>query len=356
MAITAQGRNEGLDMLRGICAVAIAVYHYLAWDLDTVIQSMGSFSVYAFFILSAVTMMIAYAERFGSAITVVEIQKFYVARCARILPLLIVVSAASAALAIYDGSAIGLSISKFYMTATTLFALQQPGFVSNSAGAWSLGIESGFYVVFPILAIVAVQARLRSMAWFLLFIVSGQIALLFIVADKADPEHWDYYVSPLTFAPYFLIGLFIYRLAPRRTAANTVFALLGLLVLFTFSMVFPVDLFRVIPAHLFLMAVTSVAVYFAFASRLPLWAVPIAVFLGEISYALYLTHPFSSRLARWLVTQGLPVVLQPLTYGMIALLVAYATYRFFEHPMRQWIRQKAPVARPIAIKQRVSTA
>ena len=48
-------------MLRGICAVAIAVYHYLAWDLDTVIQSMGSFSVYAFFILSAVTMMIAYA-------------------------------------------------------------------------------------------------------------------------------------------------------------------------------------------------------------------------------------------------------------------------------------------------------
>ena len=56
-------RHHALDLLRGLCAVGIATYHYLGQRGIAHLQSLGTFGVYVFFVLSALTMMLAYAPR-----------------------------------------------------------------------------------------------------------------------------------------------------------------------------------------------------------------------------------------------------------------------------------------------------
>lgn len=81
-------RHHALDLVRGIAAVGVAVYHFLAWNEIAHIQSMGTFSVYLFFILSALTMMMVYGDRFRDSIKLDDIKAFYRNRVARLIPLL----------------------------------------------------------------------------------------------------------------------------------------------------------------------------------------------------------------------------------------------------------------------------
>ena len=69
-----QDRHHALDLVRGIAAAGVAVYHFLVWNEIADIQSMGTFSVYLFFVLSALTMMMVYGDRFSGTMDVGHIQ------------------------------------------------------------------------------------------------------------------------------------------------------------------------------------------------------------------------------------------------------------------------------------------
>jgi len=84
-------RNHGLDLLRGLAALGVAVYHYLAWRHDFPINSLGTFAVYIFFILSGVTMMMVYGQAFQNGVMMDAAGSFYRNRVARLAPLLVVV-------------------------------------------------------------------------------------------------------------------------------------------------------------------------------------------------------------------------------------------------------------------------
>lgn len=125
-------RHHALDLVRGIAAAGVAIYHFLAWNEIAHIQSMGTFSVYLFFVLSSLTMMMVYGDRFKGSIEVGAVQSFYLNRVARLIPLL-------AAVAILSTIVAGVSaatLAKAGLTATGLFGLHMPGFLSASVGAW----------------------------------------------------------------------------------------------------------------------------------------------------------------------------------------------------------------------------
>jgi peptidoglycan/LPS O-acetylase OafA/YrhL len=86
-------RHHPLDLLRGLAALGIAAYHYLA-SIGIVVESLGTFGVYLFFILSALTMTMVYGENFSTYIAVRDVRTFYWNRLTRILPLLAAVSLA----------------------------------------------------------------------------------------------------------------------------------------------------------------------------------------------------------------------------------------------------------------------
>jgi peptidoglycan/LPS O-acetylase OafA/YrhL len=153
-------RNLSLDLLRGICALGIAVYHYMAWAKGYKLQSLGTFGVYTFFVISALVMMMSYAGDFRNEITVSALKDFFRNRAARILPLLALISILAAVR--YRGDE-GMTLTKVVLTASGLFALHMPGFLSMTTGAWSLGIELLFYALFPVICILAANARITSL-------------------------------------------------------------------------------------------------------------------------------------------------------------------------------------------------
>lgn len=62
-------KNLGLELLRGLCACAVAIYHFFYWHQNYLITSMGTFGVYVFFILSALVMMMRYSEVFSRGLS-----------------------------------------------------------------------------------------------------------------------------------------------------------------------------------------------------------------------------------------------------------------------------------------------
>src|SRR4051812_48281662 len=91
-------RNHGLDLLRGLAALGVAIYHLIAWSHGTAIFSLGTFGIYTFFVLSGLTMMMVYAADFKDSVSFETLRQFYLNRISRILPLLLAVAVISAVL------------------------------------------------------------------------------------------------------------------------------------------------------------------------------------------------------------------------------------------------------------------
>ncbi len=337
-----QGRVHSLDLVRGVCAMGVATYHFLSWRLDFVIESLGAFGVYTFFVLSALTMMLVYGRKFSSQIGLGAIQTFYLNRVARLVPLLALVSVGSAVaqIALFDAPA-GPAAVKAFMTGTGLFGLHLPGLLSNTPGAWSLGIEAVFYLLFPVLAISAMNARLRTLAIATVLLVLSQQALIAFIADVAVGDFWHYYVTPLVFAPFFAAGLVLYRWDVRPRAAYLAVSLAALAAVFTFSLFVRENLYTNRGAYLVLLGLCIAAVGFAYRSVFPPRLEGVATWVGDISYSLYLTHWFTYQAVALAASRlGLSPRLQFVCFAVVATGVARVVFVAFERPARDLIRRR----------------
>jgi peptidoglycan/LPS O-acetylase OafA/YrhL len=322
-------RNHSLDLLRGLCAVAVAAFHYLSWSHQITVQSMGMFGVYTFFVLSAIAMMIRYSGDFGDAISLGDARHFYRNRVARIIPLL-------AAVAIFTMVFTGADWERTLLTATGAFALHMPGYLSTVTGAWSLVVEFAFYLVFPIACLFAMNTSRRTLIVVTLVLVVAQQVLIHQIQTPDDPEFWNRYTLPLTFAPFFAAGLIIFRCPPPAWRWNWVAGLCVLALMLGFSFLTPVNLYLGGPAFLALMVLSAVAVALLYRSRLPAVVVPIAQFLGAISYSMYLTHWIAILVAQ---RAPAPLAVPVFVVGTLAI-ACLATYGV-ERPARRWLTRGA---------------
>jgi len=97
-------RHLALDLVRGLAAASVAVYHWLYYSRHLDVQSAGTFSVYMFFVLSAVAMALVYGPAFSKQISYADAADFFRNRAARLLPLLALVSLVSFAYSLYGGA------------------------------------------------------------------------------------------------------------------------------------------------------------------------------------------------------------------------------------------------------------
>lgn len=322
---SSRDRHHALDLVRGLAALAVAQFHFMTWTGVATVESMGTFAVYIFFILSGLTMMMVYGSQFANGVSPAAARDFFRKRTARLLPLLLAI----AALACVKQAILGQAdIPAAILTGTGLMALQMPGFLSNTVGAWSLGIELGFYFVFPIIAILVGSGRSMVVATILL--IAAQHLLLWKIQDSAP--FWNYYVSNLIFAPFFAMGILISLDRGPRRSSRIWIALLGLAAILGFSRIVTTDLMRDQAIYLGLTVACGLVVWAAWRSRLPAWLVPIGGLLGDISYSLYLTHWIVHDLTRAL---RLPIEMQWTAFTVVTLLGSYICYRLFENPMRR---------------------
>jgi peptidoglycan/LPS O-acetylase OafA/YrhL len=342
--------------LRGIAAVsvlfshAIGYYRFLgnpllpAFPFTEIFQQFGSWAIEAvalFFVLSGFIFAYLYGGR------QVNWREFFASRFARIYPLYAVTGIVAFCLPatngplLADGPPCSYPISDVLINALMLqdWKLHMP-WPSMNPPAWSLSVEFFFYLIlFPAL-LVASRSRMRNV-----FLVA---AILITAYSGPAPNFWRFARWPALFTTGFAICDWVKSNGVRDwkgllglgTAAVAVFAIFQ-------------ESFRwmLIPAFVPL-------VYFTSDNSHPLarfLSLRPFVFLGTISYSLYLWHmpvligttlfrhtffpvraPASTDPAR---------IFYDILTVVVVFLVSTLSYYLFEDPMRKWLRAKLGSAR-----------
>lgn len=299
-------RLAGLDGLRGLAALAVLLCHAIPGGLVG-----GGLGVDVFFVLSGyliTSLLAAELNRTGA----INYRAFMARRMRRLYPALLFLIAVFALVspAIWPGSTWEIVPAALYFTnLTRSFDLG-----SNLSHTWSLAVEFQFYLAWPLILPLILRTRRPLMVLAALYIVAVAVRMTL-------PE-----------LPAFNLrtsGLFLGALAalvpwsmPRAAIAPALAAVLIAMACLT----------RVATAELWAMTVvelaTGIVVIAASRCRSVLSAAPL-VWLGQISYGLYLWHAPIANVLRRLGEPPLTVLAWTLALGIA---MAWISRRYVEEP------------------------
>jgi peptidoglycan/LPS O-acetylase OafA/YrhL len=315
----ASDQLPSLTPLRGVAALWVVLYHYRGTaqflpNLDitphSYLISKGYLAVDMFFILSGFVMAHVYRRAFSEGVGE-HYRSFLVARIARLYPLHIFILALFVLAATASQFMTGLATGSFDSIPlmgprswgailANIFMLQglAAGRLSWNYPAWSISVEFVAYLAFPVAlpAIARAPNPVRLVLATLLFAVLAWLA----VSTKGDLDQWNGPITLVRCMPEFLLGTllyFVFRDYGKRFWLNTDFAVLSVLVATLACLHFgaPDLLIVSLFAALVLLAVSNGGAFAKLANTGPL------IWLGEISYSLYLIH----GLIQFIASKGL---------------------------------------------------
>jgi len=339
-----------IDGLRAVAVGLVVAYHAFPK-----FRTAGFIGVDVFFVISGylITQIILTGLQSGTF----SLGAFYQRRVRRIVPALLVVLGACCLfgwLTLLPGELLWLGRSISWCTAflaNVFFARIGSGYFDSSTGLtpllhlWSLGVEEQFYFAWPVLLMVAVQRDVTMRV------------LLAVTATSLAISIWGIWHAPIQY--FYLPASRAWELAvggilaawrpgmPRSAAADRsssrslpacaaqAGSLAGTALIAAVVVFFDAD--KAAPA---IASVISTA-----GAALLIWAGPLAVvnrqflssqpmiFVGRISYPLYLWHWPLFSFAQIILGHALPPALA-LAAIAIAFAAAYATYRWVETPIR----------------------
>ena len=342
------GRVWGWDVLRGLCALAVAVYHLMHWQGLGTLSTFGSYGVYLFFVLSGASLAYTYDGRLAGASAK---WVFLATRWLRLAPLFILVTLIYAAVySLRMGEWLPEVGFRLALNVSFLFGLVDPVDWSLPIGGWSLGIEFVFYLLFPLL----------------LWLAGGRAAALVAVLLAALQAWWIWHTagSPAGYAAtavayhqvpafggYFFVGVLIGLWQKRSAPALPLWA--GLVgwasmaaLLLRLNPVQPGD--ELLGLRGLVLASACIAlVSLSGCVRVPRAGQPLATWLGDITYGTYLLHPVIFFGISWylLPAAGLDSPdkwLQWQRWSLLAgvliasSLAAWVSDRWLEQPVRRW--------------------
>ncbi|HEV2547888.1 MAG TPA: acyltransferase [Stellaceae bacterium] len=341
-------RLDGLTALRAIAASAVVLLHFHV----TTFRSLGLgryipfvshyyLGVDLFFILSGFILAHVHGRDFAR-LTPSNTAQFYILRLARIYPAHVTVLMMYVCLFLllkfspYDG--IGLRAPADHYTASALIAhllLVSPGVTSWNSPAWSVSAEWSAYLWFPLLAFALRRASPRFCVIALVGIVGG-FADIYFQYFNSTMDH----LGLLRVSFEFPAGYLIYRASYRTSLSRVISVLapvvgLGLLLLAT-------D-FAEFGFVLLIGAIVAITGHRSTVRRH--WHVPhLLIWLGEISYSVYIIHALvmatAGRAAEGLLPRlslPLQLALVPVLF-MVVVVCAAMLHRIVEKPARDWMR------------------
>jgi peptidoglycan/LPS O-acetylase OafA/YrhL len=295
----AASRIDSLDILRGLSALAVAVYHLSIFSeltndgsrANNVIAILGNYGVECFFIISGFCFFYLYSQASWNRKSLTE---FHIKRFFRIAPLFYLAMTSNLVLGEKVGP--GFSARMLAENLSLTFGFFHPNH-ALVVGGWSIGIEYVFYLVFPLLALVT---RRKSLLWILTFafLVLAWPWNFHKVYQAISSDQFHTYVQIPNHAFLFLLGGILADLRSRiqwRIAWPWFMLTLGVLALIFFPRgpVFynHIDVMAGWLRVWYVVACFLMVALFAFfeVPRNPLRTV--LVFLGNASYSIYLLHP-----------------------------------------------------------------
>ncbi|QHJ11395.1 O-acetyltransferase OatA [Paraglaciecola mesophila] len=203
---------------------------------------------------------------------------------------------------------------------------------------WSLSVEEQFYFLFPLSLVILAACKLKKNA--VLSLVGLACAVSLFLAYWFAPNNLSFvsfYVLPTRFYEMGLGALFAIHLTHKPNAFSSIKYLreIGLVMVaiaafqYDRQLAFP-SFYAALPVlGTLLMLIdrrTSGILYSVLCSRL-------FVFIGLLSYSLYLWHWPIWVFLEWLFDTHSPVYMT--AYFALTFVVAYLSYRFIEQPLRQ---------------------
>ena len=313
-------RIPALDGLRAVAIAMVVGYH-----IDGAVVPAGHYGVTLLFVLSGYVVtgsLCAEMDRTSR----VDLSSFYVKRALRLLPVLLAVCLAMAAVGT-DWSRL-IAVLGFYANYARIEGLDL-GLLTHT---WFIAVIAHFYLLWP-LVIAALRVRHRTC-------IVGGLALAAIawraIAIEVMSPGWVYNATD-TNAAALLVGCFLAVARPTtwRFAGWSVPALLALVLVPAFGSTGTAVLWGGFVA----LALSALAVQYALTG--PRWlGSRVLLRVAEVSFGLYLWHYvlIRSDIALWLAL-------------VLTVAATAASWLFLEQPILRWAARRKGQARKLPSPQ-----
>jgi peptidoglycan/LPS O-acetylase OafA/YrhL len=340
-----------IDALRGLAILSVVFFHTAVVvapgsNLLWMVKEQGARGVQLFYIASALTIFLSMR---GRANEKSRTRNFFIRRFFRIAPLFYL-----AIIAYLLGYGFGpragapYGIDGWHILWTVLFLNGWHPEMINSVipVGWSIAVEMTFYLLAPLLF-----ARLKKMHQTLLFVLVTLVLMkllqeiLFpplaaIYPDQNFFVRLYFYLWFFAQLPVFVLGILVYQIFlkstenPDRSLGTallilSIFLFISFLNVSTYANLLPVHILYAIAFGIFALALAH--------NPVRLFVNPITVWIGKLSYSVYLIHfGIAVLLLNWI---GDNISAGDLNYFLIFLLltgitlpISWLTYTFVEEP------------------------
>lgn len=351
-------RYVTLDGMRGLAAIAVALFHF-----DIYLMPHGYVAVDFFFVLSGFVLYRSYLPRFRQGLGV---GPFMVQRVARLYPLFLLGLMLGFVLAVQQ-MLVGDSKAPLAgeLATTMLFnglMLPSPAglpLYPLNVPSWSL-----FFEIVANLALIVLIFRLPRMALVAICVASA-VGMVPIILDHGSGNIgalWhEYGIAAMRTAFSFTLGVIIAMLpgvaaedAGQGASTRSPHWLgVGCIVAIAVLLAMPVPRAWIAAYDLAIILFFSpVLVYLGSRVEPSRFAAPAAAFVGEVSYALYAVHwSFIEPMRAAVRATGLSPLPAAALFLAIMILAAWAAVRWYDLPLRRkltaLLRREARGARPL---------
>lgn len=361
-----------LDALRFFAFLGVFIFHaaprtmdfynaagYPHWLSSLLISifGAGAYGVDLFFALSAY-LITSLLLRERAATGALDLRGFYLRRILRIWPLYLAFVAFAA---IFAAWVPGQNLPIKYVVGYSLLAgnwiyafYGLPA--SFATPLWTVSIEEQFYLAWPLALRKASVRTMAAIAAGLLVIANAWRVWLAVTAAPVERIEYNTFTRLDPIALGILIALFGHKL-PQFTRLQRVALLCGGAVtwvaVFAFTVTgqaLTVTTWRMALGHPFTALASAAVLLSVLGSQHRFLRNPTLLYLGKISYGLYVLHEFAHFCAIRLVHASTPfmVVAQSIVGLALTILLAAASYRWLESPFLRLKERFAHVqSRPV---------
>jgi len=337
-------RLQELDALRGIAALLVVGFHYTALrDIAEHGWVLGVTGVDLFFIISGFVIFMSVQNNSRP-------REFMRRRFFRLFPVYWTIVTFTAILIFFnfanDPSVVPITAPR-YLANLTMFQ-KYFGITSLDGPYWTMLVEMQFYI----LVVIALWTKKLKYLGIGLFVIMCSLLVNELIIQPIDRDLFErlFFESDLWFPiigrlPFFLAGVLFYKIYKGEGNWRTVLVIITCYItaLLVFQSFGPARHFIELPQYIFTTTIYFGVFILFLKNKLSFIVNPVTLFLGRISYSLYLIHQFL----------GINLIIPYLEkeYGIhyrqgaifslfVAILLSFLVTKFIEEPSIRFYKRK----------------